>query len=154
MEISANVSFQSPAKTVTINGAVKITGAVDATYGFFKLADGAELTVAKLDDGKVVATFGEKAFYLCLSLEQIVIENPGFDMDSLKDAIVYQAAIDDQGMVYPIPRIDAEGYDEELYGKVNLADGEWTKIGPVGSMTMEKSGCHFFQIRLERIVRD
>ena len=64
VEISANVSFQSPAKTVTINGAVKITGAVDATYGLFKLADGAELTVAKLDDGKVVTdVVGKKVVY-------------------------------------------------------------------------------------------
>lgn len=316
VEISANVSFQSPAKTVTINGAVKITGAVDATYGLFKLADGAELTVAKLDDGKVVTDvagkkvvyadgrymlvsvvtvtpqpeagstakvyqdgvevtgspvkverdsavdvvftanaghcfadftsvktntvtaaedptvvvgptvvagqsagetayavtkdgvckifgtgvatelptgidrssvksvevadgvteigqrlfkdcrrmntlrcgkdvvkFGEKAFYLCLSLESIEIANPNFDMDSLANAIVYQAAIDENGKVYTIPRISAEGYEEVLYGKANLTDGEWTMIGPAGSVTMEESGYHFFQIRLEKVAK-
>lgn len=316
VEISANVSFQSPAKTVTINGALKITGAVDATYGLFKLADGAELTVAKLDDGKVVTDvvgkkvvyadgrymlvsvvtvtpqpeagstakvyqdgvevtgspvkverdsavdvvftanagycfadftfvktntvtaaedptvvvgptvvagqsagetayavtkdgvckifgtgvatelptgidrssvksvevadgvteigqrffkdcrrmntlrcgkdvvkFGEKAFYLCLSLESIEIANPNFDMDSLANAIVYQAAIDENGKVYTIPRISAEGYEEVLYGKANLTDGEWRMIGPAGSVTMEESGCHFFHIRLEKVAK-
>ena len=325
VEISANVSFQQPnpnetrmtIRTVTINGAVKITGAVDATYGLFKLADGAELTVAKLDDGKVVTDvagkkvvyadgrymlvpiqvevtpqpeagstakvyqngvevtgspvkverdsavdvvftanaghcfadftsvktntvtaaedptvvvgptvvagqsagetayavtkggvckifgtgvatelptgidrssvksvevadgvteigqrffkdcrrmntlrcgkdvvkFGEKAFYLCLSLESIEIANPNFDMDSLANAIVYQAAIDENGNVYTIPRISAEGYEEVLYGKANLTDGEWTRIGPAGSVTMEESGCHFFHIRLEKVAK-
>ena len=64
VEISANVAFQAPTRTVTVKGAVEITGVVDATFGLFKLADGAELTVAKLGDGKVETDVaGKKVVY-------------------------------------------------------------------------------------------
>lgn len=108
VEISANVSFQSPVRTVTINGAVKITGAVDATYGLFKLADGAELTVAKLDDGKVVTDVaGKKVVYADgrYMLVSVVTVTPQPEAGST--AKVYQNGVEVTGSPVKVERDSA-----------------------------------------------
>ena len=96
--------------------------------------------------GKDVVKVNEKAFYLCLDLEKIVVENPDA-LESLKDAIVYQTAIDPDGKPYPIPFIEVLGYKNVLYGTVDLVNPDWQPV-PDGTK-MEESGYHFFKYVLE-----
>ncbi len=100
--------------------------------------------------GRDVATIGEKAFYKCMSLEKIVIENPDFNVAQLTEAVVYQLMLDESGVPYVYPRIEVVGYEEVLYGKNDLKD-DWQKIeGWNRQQTMESTGYHFFQIRLQK----
>lgn len=97
--------------------------------------------------GKNLAAIGEKAFYLCLSLEQIAIDNAEFDLEKsgLADAIVLQSAIDGDGKVYVIPAVSIPGYKAVLKGTNDLGDplDEWQTVDP--SKPMKESGCHFFK---------
>ena len=97
--------------------------------------------------GKNLAAIGEKAFYLCLSLVQIAIDNAEFDLEKsgLADAIVLQSAIDGDGKVYVIPAVSIPGYKAVLKGTNDLGDplDEWQTVDP--SKPMKESGCHFFK---------
>ncbi len=105
----------------------------------------------KVTVGKDVTTIGEKAFYKCMSLEKIVIENPDFDLTQLTDAVVYQLMLDESGVPYPYPSIQVAGYEEVLYGKYDLKD-EWVKVeGWNRQQTMQETGFRFFQIRLQKV---
>lgn len=96
--------------------------------------------------GKDVVKVGEKAFYLCLSLERIVAEDSAV-VSSIADAVVYQTAIRPDGSLYTIPSITVPGYVEVLYGTDDLAKPNWKKVD--AGKTMEESGYHFFKYVLE-----
>ena len=101
--------------------------------------------------GANLVTFGEKAFYLCSSLERIEIDNPSFDLEAsgLQDAVVYQAAIRPDGTLYTIPAISLPGYKAVLYGTNDLSDPSgWRPVDQ--GRTMEESGYHFFKYVLEK----
>ena len=101
--------------------------------------------------GANLVTFGEKAFYLCSSLERIEIDNPSFDLEAsgLQDAVVYQAAIRPDGTLYTIPAISLPGYKAVLYGTNDLSDPSgWRPVDQ--GQTMEESGYHFFKYVLEK----
>lgn len=109
--------------------------------------------------GKDLKKFGEKAFYHCMSLEKIVIENPDFDLNSLtNNSVIYQMALDENGKFFMIPSIQVSGYTENLWGKKSLdtKSNEWELIGPLAKQDLEdlKAGgvYHFFQTRLEKTV--
>ncbi len=106
--------------------------------------------VRKVTVGKDVVAIGEKAFYKCMSLEKIVIENPNFDLTQLTEAVVYQLMLDDKGVPYIYPSIEVAGYTEMLEGKVNLTDPEWTPIGKVGTIPMQDTPYRFFRVVLTK----
>lgn len=101
--------------------------------------------------GKDLATFGEKAFYLCLSLENIALANTSLDLDEsgFSDAIVLQSAIDGEGKVYAIPQLEIPGYKVVLKGTNNLSDpiASWATVDP--TKPMQETGYHFFKYVLE-----
>lgn len=106
--------------------------------------------LSKVTVGKDVTTIGEKAFYKCMSLEKIVIDNPDFDINQLSKAVVYQLMLGEDGKLYPYPSIQAAGYEEVLYGKNDLS-GEWKKIEDWDRETpMQSTGYRFFQIRVQK----
>ena len=137
-------SLPADVDRLAIKGVVVDEDVTSIGASFFKKS----YNINSFTGGEDLVSFGEKAFYLCPSLETITLKNPAA-LESLANAVVYQAAIDAEGRPYAIPRISVAGYTEVLYGKVNLTDAEWTRIGPVGP-TMEETGYHFFQIRLEK----
>lgn len=102
--------------------------------------------------GAGLVSFGENAFYQCMSLETIKIDNEEFDLDSLSDSIVYQTAIAADGTLYLIPNIEIKGYQVKLYGKQSLSDGDWTDLGPVSDWKkMSDYGDYrFFKTVLEK----
>ena len=99
--------------------------------------------------GKDVATLGDNAFLFCLGLEKVEIQNPDFDTKGLESTIHYHTAIRPDGSLYTIPSVKIAGYEEVLYGTVDLAEPVWKEI-PTGTK-MEESGYHFFKFALRKI---
>ena len=62
---------------------------------------------------------------------------------------MYQTAIDKDGKPYPIPYIEAPGYENELYGTDRLEDPNWVLLD--SGKPMEASGYHFFKFVLRKI---
>ena len=130
-------------KSVTVDDGITEIGA-----RFFKKC----YSLNTFTGGKNLASIGEKAFYLCASLESVVIENPNFDIEKggLKEAIVYQTAIKEDGTLYTIPTVTIPGCAAVLYGTNDLTDPtSWTPVDP--DKTMEASGYHFFKFVLKKI---
>ena len=100
--------------------------------------------------GKDVATLEDNAFLFCLGLEKVEIKNPDFDTKGLESTIHYHTAIRPDGSLYTIPSVSIAGYEEVLYGTVDLAEPVWKEI-PTGTK-MEESGYHFFKFVLRKIV--
>ena len=98
--------------------------------------------------GADVESVGTNAFYLCVALERIKVENAEA-VESLKGAVVYQTAIDKDGKPYPIPYIEAPGYKNELYGTDSLEYPDWVLLD--SGKPMEASGYHFFKFVLRKI---
>ena len=98
--------------------------------------------------GKDLVSVGENAFYQCMSLETISLENADV-LDSLKNAIVDQTAIKEDGSLYTIPAITLPNCESVLYGTVDLVEPKWVAV-PEGT-TMEASGYHFFKFVLKKI---
>lgn len=93
VEISCGVGFQGTNKA-TINGAVTISGTITMGNGLFKLASGATLTCAQLDEGKVttdvegkVPAYAEGKY----SLVDAAQELPGEEYFSGEGADAYKA---------------------------------------------------------------
>ena len=98
--------------------------------------------------GEDLVSFGEKAFYLCPSLETITLKNDAAQA-SLANAVVYQTAIRPDGTLYTIPAISLPGYKAVLYGTNDLSDPSgWRRVDQ--GWTMEESGYHFFKYVLEK----
>lgn len=103
--------------------------------------------------GKDVVFVGANAFYFCVALEKITVENAAA-LESLKGAFVYQTAIKSDGSLYPIPNVTAPGCDQYLEGKVNLTDPKWADLGELDpDKPMEAHGDYkFFRIVLKKII--
>ena len=132
-------AFADKIKSVTIADGVESIGS-----RFFKGCT----HLGTVTGGKDLVAVGENAFYQCMSLEAISLENAAV-LDSLANAIVYHTAIDAEGKPYVIPFIDIPGYKNVLYGAVDLAEPDWKEI-PTGTR-MEESGYHFFKFVLKKI---
>ena len=145
---AGDFSKQSPAPWAAFADQIKSVTIADGVTGigsrFFKGCT----RLGTVTGGKNLVSVGENAFYQCMSLETIELENADV-LDSLKNAIVYQTAIDAQGKPYVIPRIDIPGYKNVLYGTVDLVEPKWEEV-PEGT-TMQESGYHFFKFVLKKI---
>lgn len=99
--------------------------------------------------GKNLVSVGENAFYQCMSLETIQLDNADV-LETLKNAIVYQTAIKKDGSLYTIPSITLPGCKSVLYGTNDLGDPDsWQPVD--SDKTMEASGYHFFKFVLKKI---
>ena len=99
--------------------------------------------------GKDLISVGENAFYQCMSLETIKLDNADV-LDSLKNAIVYQTAIKEDGSLYTIPAITLPNCESVLYGTNDLSDpNSWQPVD--SNKTMQASGYHFFKFVLKKI---
>ena len=129
----------------SISNAVVGDGIAEIRENFFK--DCYFLNAVKI--GKGVEKFGKKAFWFCMSLERIEIDNSEFEVASIDDAVIYRAAFDSAGKLYTIPSIKVSGYNEVLYGTDDLTDpGSWKPVE--AGKTMEEAGYHFFKFVLEQ----
>lgn len=104
--------------------------------------------------GSSVVRFRERAFYLCTSLVDIGVSNPGFEISCLQDSIIYQMAIDSAtGKFFMVPSVEISGFTPALYGKRELTDAEWTRLGALANRNLNELKAdgtyHFFQTRLE-----
>ena len=104
--------------------------------------------------GGSVVRFRERAFYLCTALERIQASNPAFELDCLKDSIIYQMAVElNTGKFIMIPDVRINGAQPMLYGKENITDPVWRRIGPLEGQNLDQLKAdgvyHFFQTRLE-----
>jgi len=104
--------------------------------------------IVTVTGGKDLTSVGSEAFYLCMSLETIALDCS--KPDGMDAAVKFlQAYVQGQGWK-SIPDISYKGSVIMLYGKNDLKDEEWTKIGPAKNYkTMEETGFHFFQTRVE-----
>lgn len=134
-----------------IKRAVVDDGVTEIGQRFFKKC----YNMQSITCAESVERFRERAFYLCTSLESIEVRRWGwgFDLDCLKDAIVYQMAIGPEGSFFMIPNVSIPDCDPYLYGKEELTDPEWTPLGYLYDMNLEQlkneTNYHFFQTRLE-----
>ena len=146
---AGNFSKQSPApwaafadqiKSVTIADGVESIGS-----RFFKGCT----RIGTVTGGKNLVSVGENAFYQCMSLETIQLDNADV-LETLKNAIVYQTAIKADGSLYTIPSITLPGYKSVLYGTNDLTDPDsWQPVD--SDKTMQESGYHFFKFVLEAV---
>ena len=109
--------------------------------------------------GKDLVSVGTNAFYLCLSLEKIMIDNPDFDLNSLNGAIIYKMAIKEDGSLYMIPEVTIADCTPTLWGRKDLNDQEgWVNLGLLKDKNLEElkneGVYHFFQVRLMKDTKD
>ena len=134
-----------------VKGVVVDNGVTTIGVRFFKKC----YNLKFLTGGANLVHIGEKAFYLCLSMEDIAIANPAFDpeKDGLYDAIVYRTAIDEEGRFYQIPNLQIAGCQVKLLGKKQLTDPDWDDLGVVSDwkkMT-DYGEYRFFKTVLEKV---
>jgi len=95
-----------------------------------------------------VTAVGDHAFYRCASLQAMSfagVDAPTFGTN----AYTMHAGIsikDGMPEVYAIPAITISGYTQNLYGRVNLTEGNWEKV----TTEAQKRTCRFFKIVLEK----
>lgn len=133
-------AFADQIKSVTIADGVESIGS-----RFFKGCT----RLGTVTGGKNLTSVGENAFYQCMSLETIQLDNADV-LETLKNAIVYQTAIKKDGSLYTIPSITLPGCKAVLYGTNDLGDpNSWQPVD--SDKTMEESGYHFFKFVLKKI---
>lgn len=135
---------------LNIKKAVIADGVTEIGNRFFKKCYNMKSIVC----GSSVVRFRERAFYLCTSLVDIGVSNPGFEISCLQDSIIYQMAIDSAtGKFFMVPSVEISGFTPTLYGKRELTDAEWTRLGALANRNLNELKAvgtyHFFQTRLE-----
>lgn len=130
----------------SITNAVVDEGITEIGARFFKKCS--KLNMVTL--GKDVTSVGTNAFYLCVALERIKVENAAALESLLNGAIVYRTALDPDNKPYVIPYIDAPGYKNVLYATDDLVNPVWRPIDPKEAFA-DGAPARFFKFVLEPI---